>query len=424
VRERGELTYCANVHPGETLAAVLGHLRERIGAVRERRGLAWMASGLWLAAPVARELARNAGARAALAEALAAAGVRLHTLNGFPYGGFHEARVKEAVYRPHWADPRRLAYTLDLARVLTALLPKDATEGTISTLPLGFAREWSEDLHQQALDALCRLTEELAALAEASGRRVRVCLEMEPGCVLERTGETERLFADELPAAGRRRGTPTGALAAHLGVCYDVCHQAVMFEPARESLGRLHAAGVAIGKVQLSSALAVPDPGAPAARAALSEFDEPRYLHQVRARTAAGGVAGVDDLPQALATPGLARDPWRVHFHLPVQAETVAGGALATTRAAIGEALDFLAAHPDVQPHLEVETYTWQVLPVGLRPADDAALVERIAAELAWVEGEMQGRGLLAPPAHAVTASAPGPAAAGTAVAARAAGRV
>jgi sugar phosphate isomerase/epimerase len=390
---RGDLTYCGNVHPGESLGAAAGHLRERFARVRERRGLAWMASGLWLAAPVAAELAGDASARAALAEALAGAGIRLYTLNGFPYGGFHDARVKQAVYRPDWADPRRLAYTLDLARVIAALLPAGTGEGTISTLPLGYRHEWSEARHEAALGALCRLASELARLADATGRRVRVCLEMEPGCVLERTGEALALFAERLPAAARARGTPAGALADHLGVCYDVCHQAVMFEEAGASLGRLHAAGVSIGKVQVSSALAVPDPAT--ARQALAPFDEPRYLHQVRARLPGGAVEGPDDLPAALATPGLDRHPWRVHFHLPIQAETVAGGALATTRVEIGRVLDFLAAHPEVRPHLEVETYTWQVLPADLRPADDAALIERLTDELVWLEGELRGRGLL-----------------------------
>ncbi|MEM9058764.1 MAG: hypothetical protein AAGD86_14900, partial [Pseudomonadota bacterium] len=179
----------------------------------------------------------------------------------------------------------------------------------------------------------------------------------------------------------------------HLGVCFDVCHQAVQFEDVYDSLQRLLDAGIAIGKVQLSSALTVSDPAA--AVAALGAFGEPRYLHQTRMQQADGRIAGVDDLPEALGGELSDDRPWRVHFHLPLQRDTLDDPVLGTTRAAVERVFDWLAQASVTPPHLEVETYTWHVLPDALRPTDAASLHRGIAAELAWAAGALAARGLL-----------------------------
>lgn len=203
-------------------------------------------------------------------------------------------------------------------------------------------------------------------------------------------------FGRNPPVAAQRGGIPWDNIEQHLGICFDVCHQAVMFEAPGESLARLHRAGIAIGKIQLSSALEILHPERPAARAALSEFVEPRYFHQVRTCTQ-GRMLEVMDLPQALDSPGLpTSSPWRVHFHVPVQATVLAPLALTTTQIAISQTLNFLAQNRAVHPQLEVETYTWQVLPPALRPRDEAELQRGLTAELAWVEEQMQQRSLLA----------------------------
>jgi len=395
VWQRGELAYCSNVHPAATLAAVQRDTLPAISAVRERRGLAAMAAGLWLSADAAAALAADAQARAAFAAALDAAGLHLITLNGFPFGDFHGAQVKRGVYRPDWADPARAEYTLQLAHLLAALLPDGVVDGTISTLPLGLARDWDAQRQAAALAALCRLAAGLAALHAETGRQIRVCLEMEPACVLERTAQTLDLFRRLLPAAADRLGVPQDVLQAHLGVCFDVCHQAVMFESPGEALAQLAAADIVVGKVQVSSALVFDAGSGHDPAEALGDYAEPRYLHQVLTRDDDGRPFGTLDLPQALAG-GLGRaHPWRVHFHVPIQAAGLDHPALGTTQGAILEALDFLAAHPGQRPHLEVETYTWQVLPEGLRPGDPVALCAGLADELGWLEQAMRVRGLL-----------------------------
>lgn len=312
-----------------------------------------MGYGLWLSRRALDECDVDA-----LRAALDRAGLFVFTMNGFPYGDFHGERVKHAVYTPDWADPRRLDYSLGLAEVLAALLP-EGVAGTISTLPIGY-RAMTEAQRSAAVAMLGRAVAGLAELRERTGRGIRLCLEPEPGCVLETATDAVALF-EGIEASD------------HLGLCYDTCHQAVVFEDASASVGALLDAGVAIGKVQLSSALVAPTASA---RAALMRFDEPRFLHQVR--TAGGD--GVDDLGDAHELPDT---EWRVHFHVPIHRQRF--GELGTTRAFLEAAVVALKAR-GAQPCFEVETYTWTVLPEAERPSGDRGLIEGIAAELAFAQ--------------------------------------
>ena len=47
-----------------------------------------------------------------------------------------------------------------------------------------------------------------------------------------------------------------------------------------------------------------------------------------------------------------------------------------------------------ITDHVEVETYTWNVLPAGLRPTGSAGVAAGIAAELEWTYGELIRLGL------------------------------
>ncbi|HVV84256.1 MAG TPA: metabolite traffic protein EboE [Kofleriaceae bacterium] len=354
-----DLGYCYNVLPGESAAALALQARRICGPVRARLGVERMGVGLWIARAAATELVSDPAARRALAAALREQGLYVYTLNGFPYGGFHAPRVKHAVFEPSWAAPERVDYTLDLATLLAELLPDELGGGSISTVPLGP----STVDRARAADGLRRCADGLAALAARTGRTIDVGLEPEPGAGFERV--------DALAAylAAARTGP-------RIGACLDCCHAAVVDEAPAAAFAALDAAGVTCSKIQLSSALVVPRPADDAQRAALAGFDEPRFLHQVR--SARGGAM---DLPDALAT--LDRGvPWRVHFHVPVH--DADAGILSTTRDAIAPVLAAALARPGPLPQLEVETYTWSVLPAARRPTDDAGLVDGIARELAW----------------------------------------
>jgi sugar phosphate isomerase/epimerase len=377
---RALLGYCANVHPGESLDDVLAMTRRFAGPVRRELGAEELGIGLWISRAALDGVAsRGSGA---LREALAAEKLFCCTLNGFPYGNFQAEVVKRAVYHPDLGTVERERYLLELARLLTELLPSDVEEGTISTLPLGHRGEAGPDLVERALRRLCHLAEELARLRDRTGRSIRVCLEPEPGCVLERTAEAVELLAERLPRFARGNGRNTDALRDHLGVCFDTCHQAVAFEEADTALTALREAGITVGKMQLSSALVVVDPRANSDQ--LASFDEPRFLHQVRALADDGTLLSADDLPESHRLPS--DREWRVHFHVPIHAEVV--GALGTTRGflerAVATALGFTTL-----PHFEVETYTWSVLPEAERPKDDAGLVRGLAEELRFAQSRL-----------------------------------
>ncbi len=360
-----DLSYCTNVHPAEDLRGVLAQLDRFALPVRRLLGVDHLGLGLWLSADVARGLAEDEGSRRRLRAELDARGLEVRTLNAFPYGGFHDAVVKHSVYRPRWTDPERLRYTTDCAAVLSDLLPDDATSGTISTLPLGWRTPWTPSDDTIAFAALDELTRVLRAQAAWTGKPIALAVEPEPGCVLDTVHDAVTHLAGRVDPD-------------HIGICLDTCHLAVSFADPAAAVAEVRAAGLRVVKVQASAALEVTGPGTPEGRRALAAFTEPRYLHQVR-ELSGGAVLASDDLPQAhQELPG--RDPWRVHFHVPLHARPAA--PLSATTEVLRDAVRALAAHGPL-PHVEVETYTWSVLP-GAIGQDDTGLVRGIAAELRW----------------------------------------
>ncbi|MEV6521839.1 metabolite traffic protein EboE [Longispora sp. NPDC051575] len=383
------LAYCTNVHPAEDLAGILGQLDTFALPVREALGADVLGLGLWLAAPVAAALAGDPALRARLRHELDARGLEVVTFNGFPYETFHAPVVKHAVYRPDWTDRRRLDYTLDLARVLADLLPEGAARGSISTLPFGWRDPWGPD----DADDAARLFDALAVgLAALDGPPVRVAVEPEPGCVVETTAQAVAALA--------------GVDTDRIGLCLDLAHLACAWEDPAGAVARLDAAGLPVVKTQVSAALEVTDPRS--AAAVLAGYAEPRFLHQTRTRSG----AAYDDLPEALAADP--DGPWRVHFHVPLHAEPAPplSGTTPVLRAGLAALVGGERARCD---HLEVETYTWNVLPEDRRPRDDGELVVGIAAELAFAHGELLALGLTpvgSAPDRA--AAGPGPDRAGT----------
>ncbi len=371
-----ELSYCTNVHPAEDLEGIIEQLDVHAGPVREAAGLDALGVGLWLPAETAAVLASDEAARDRLREALERNGLTLQTINAFPYQGFHDDVVKLAVYRPDWTTPERLRFTMDCATALAELLPEGAA-GSISTLPLGWREGWDAAADAAAEASLVALVEHLAGIEARTGRTIRVGIEPEPGCILDDV-------ADVVAWLGAR---PHLVAAGRLGLCLDTCHLAVSFADPGEAVAAATAAGVPIVKVQASVALEIPDPSQPGTLEALAPFAEARYVHQVRALPVAGERHAADDLPEVLeADPAWPTDrPWRVHVHIPLHAVPEAP-LRATTEvllAAVSAVLDSPGGH---RAHLDVETYTWSVLPPSLQPE---SLVEGIAAELRWARAHL-----------------------------------
>jgi sugar phosphate isomerase/epimerase len=384
----GHLTYCTNIHPGESWGAVFENVRTHVLAVKRRVAAEQpFGVGLRLSAAAARELSAPDELERFKAF-LAAEQLYVFTLNGFPYGPFHGQPVKAAVYRPDWREAERSRYTVELAEVLAALLPENGS-GSISTVPAAFARDVrSAGEVSEMARALLERAAELCELERRTGRTITLALEPEPCCFLETTEQTVRFFEAELLSGGalsalahRLRVTPADAeraLRRHLGVCLDTCHAAIEFEAADEAIDRLLGAGLRIAKLQLSAGLRL-EPSA-AALQALRAYDEPVYLHQVVARMASGELLRFEDLPEAMASaPARAAEEWRVHFHVPLYRESL--GAFTNTQAFLSRILE-RQRRGAVTAELEVETYTWDVLPPEQRTVGvDAS----IARELGWV---------------------------------------
>ncbi len=412
------LGYCLNLRAPESLAQLEADLAEVVLPVRDAllgAATANFGVGLYLPAALARTLAEDAAACAALRAFLRAERLVPFTFNAFPYGGFQRDGVKREVFRPTWADPERLEYTLDVATVAAALAPELAGgHVSISTHPGAFGA-WLTDrsLLRRCAEGLGRALAGLAALEARGGPRCVLALEAEPraSAGTSRALAEYLMFAREVAARvlrtehGMDDGRARAVVARHLGTCLDACHAAVEFEAPADAL-HLATLDGPLGKLQVSNALALPAPGAePAAVAALLALDEPRYLHQTTGRLGAEllRVEDLGELRAALAGPEAARwlaaDEWRCHFHVPIDREALEGG-LATTRATADELLALAVAAPErwgtPALHVEVETYTWSVLPGGA--VRGAALARGVEQELRHALARLAVAGWL--PAH------------------------
>lgn len=383
-----ELGYCTNVHAGADLQATRTQLETHAVAVRESfSGTDPMGIGLWLSASTAEGLLQG-GELEPFANWLAEVGLVPFTLNGFPYGDFHQDVVKHDVYLPDWADPRRETYTQRLIEILDRLLP-EGKAGSISTLPLMWGKpDPGESTRRQCAQALLRIASYLQQLEENTGRLIFICIEPEPGCLLQTTQDIVTFYEQYL-----FEGAPDPVdVTRYLRVCHDVCHAAVMFEDQADVLQRFQRLGIQVGKVQVSSAIAVnwdemDDVVKGEAMTELSQFAEDRYLHQtVVNRGARKALKFFEDLPQAIekvtSQNELPTGQWRIHFHVPIYLESF--GKLKTSQADIRSCMEAVKSFSSVS-HFEVETYAWNVLPKSLQ---HEKLADGIAAELTWFRNE------------------------------------
>lgn len=399
------LTYCSNIHPGESWAEVWQNLQTYLPQLRSQLKSPLTPDvpfgiGLRLADRASRELLE--GDRLAEFKAwLEAHQFYVFTLNGFPYGGFHRQVVKDQVYAPDWFTSDRLAYTQRLITILAALLPP-GMDGSISTLPISYKPWWRdanvetanlEPKQVQAVRSLALLTEQLTELETRTGQYIHLGLEPEPDGLIENSREVVDWFDRYLlPIGGEilesRCGitaiTARQRLLRHIQVCYDTCHFAVEFEDPIAAINQLVRHGIGLSKIQLSAALRFMIPASIPDRQALQTYLQPfaesTYLHQVIARPVDGRLRRYRDLEQALPEL-LATDAieWRTHFHVPLFLKDLS--PVATTQSDIQTTLAYLQQHPALCQHLEIETYTWEVLPPELK----LDLVTSIAREYRWV---------------------------------------
>ena len=375
------LAYCANIHRGESWAETLNALETCALAVKARVCPSRpYAIGLRLSAQAARELA-DGRTMAEFQRWLEKHDCYVFTINGFPFGRFHGQRVKEQVYAPDWTAPERLDYTKLLFDLLARLTPP-GVEGSVSTVPGSFKEFIKTDAQRQAIrDNIFQCVQHIDRRSRESGRVLHLGLEPEPLCLLETTAETVEFFErlrDEHPGDPR--------LEQCLGVNYDTCHLAVEYEDPSAALACLRRRQIKVSKLHLSSALKAKPTAR--ARAALAEFADDVYLHQVVARGAEGQLVRYRDLDAALSAAAPAEE-WRVHFHIPLHCPGT-DWFEPTTDHLLG-VLDALKAEPGLCRHLEMETYTWEVMPAAWK---SRSVVEQLAAEYDWCLARLSARGL------------------------------
>jgi hypothetical protein len=391
----GHLTYSTLVHPGDNWDDMWQSLTTYVPEVKARVSPdAPFGVSLRLANASAETLAASAEDREQLKTFLADNDLYLYTVNAFPYGPFKGVRVKEQVYEPDWRSEERTRYTMSVASVL-ADVGAPGMEPSIQTAPLGFKPNVTgPDVVASYAEHVLRVTAHLVDLERRTGMTVTLAIEPEPYCFLETTGETVSFFEEHLysGAAATRLAEladlPVShahmALRRHLGIVFDICHQAVEYEDMSTSLGSLVDAGIPILKLQEAAALQIPAVTDEIVDS-LRRYAETIYLTQTL-EMQDGKLTkylNLDDAIEAWEAGDRGPREWRVHIHVPVFLDDL--GAFRSTRDAIEAALRVHKARP-LTPQLEIETYTWDVLPAELKTGD---IVEYVCREIEWVRSEL-----------------------------------
>jgi len=390
----GHLTYSTLVHPGDTWEEMWTSLVTYVPKVKARVApRVPFGVSLRLSARSAETLVNSRAERDKLKKFLADNDMYLYTVNAFPYGPFKNQIVKEQVYEPDWRSEERTRYTMNVADVLADVVPEGISP-SIQSAPLGFKpRVTGADVVASYTEHVLRVGAHLIALASRTGRTVTLALEPEPYCFLETTDETVAYFTNHLysGAAATRLAKLAGipiseahiALRRHVGVVFDICHQAVVYENIAESLQKLVDAGIPIFKLQEAAAMRVPEVTQKIVDT-LARYANTIYLTQTVEKKDGKltRFLNLEDAFEAWRTNPGPRE-WRTHFHVPVFLDSL--GELGTTRFAIEDALRFHKANP-LSRQLEIETYTWDVLPEHLKTGD---IVDYVTREIEWVRGQL-----------------------------------
>ena len=394
----GQLTYCSNIHTGEDWQRHFSELQENIPLIKQNVcpdkpfGI-----GLRLANQASIDLSETQNLQA-FQKWLADNDCYVFTMNGFPYGGFHDVVVKDSVHAPDWTSTERVDYTIRMFRLLAQILPNELTEGGISTSPLSYRFWWKDeksltDAVQTATQNMLLVVDELLKISEETGKILHLDIEPEPDGILENSVEFIDWYQNILmPLAiehfAKKSISATSTkeiINTHIQLCYDICHFGVSYEEPQPAIDKLKSLGIKVGKIQISSAIKVDfTTDAEAKLKALAQYDEPTYLHQVVAQCADGKFDKYPDLKQAIDSFEEGKHTqWRVHFHVPLFLETY--GLLSSTQSEIVKTLAIQKATPFTN-HLEIETYTWGVLPASVQ----VPLNESIIREINWVQSILE----------------------------------
>jgi len=397
----GHLTYCSNIHAGESWPDHFEKLKENIPAIKKSIAPEKaFGIGLRLSNVASLELEKESSLNE-FKDWLQQNDCYVFTMNGFPYGGFHHTRVKDQVHAPDWTTTDRVSYTKRLADILSKLLP-EGLDGGISTSPLSY-RFWHkaadvEQVLQTSTFHILEIVEHLIGIRNSTGKHIHIDIEPEPDGLLGESKEFFNWYTQYLlpigavyfkEKLGLKSDESTDVIKDYIQICYDICHFAVCFEEHAAAINQLKSLGIKTGKIQISAALkaALPDElqERKAVINAFRKFNEPVYLHQVVALKKDGELIRYPDMPEALEESERTDvTAWRSHYHVPLFIDSY--GLLESTQQDIVEVLKIHQESPFTN-HLEIETYTWEVLPEEMRLPIAASIIR----EMQWVLDILKG---------------------------------
>lgn len=389
------LTYCSNIHPGERWDEVFMALKNNLPTIKKTLSPDGpFGIGLRLSDEAAEDI--KGENLESFKHWLQEEDLYVFTMNGFPFGGFHGKVVKDKVYSPDWTTLSRLTYTTKLFDILATLLPKNM-DGGISTSPISYKAWFENDQDRERASKagahhMARVAHHLVKIKEQTGKSMHLDIEPEPDCLIENTAEMVSFFNHQMlpegiaylsKQAGMSKAQAEDAIREHIQLCYDICHFAVAYEKPGEVIDTMKKEGIRIGKIQVSAALKAQFNGNENDQPvidAFAAFDESTYLHQVKEKKIDGSIRSYPDLREGLeAFDGSAKE-WRTHFHVPIFLEEY--GVLQSTRSDIEEVASMLSKK-GISNHLEVETYTWGVLPKDMQTDIQTSILR----ELQWFKG-------------------------------------
>jgi hypothetical protein len=398
----GHLTYCTNIHAGESWSDHFQALRANIPSVKKQLSPdKTFGIGLRLSHLASQELGKKENLQE-FKRWLEETQCYVFVINGFPYGGFHHTKVKDQVHAPDWTTQDRVLYTVQLFNILSAILPQ-GMEGGVSTSPLSYkhwhsaVKEERQQTFETATENILKVVQDLITIRKSTGQLMHLDIEPEPDGLIGNGLEFVSWYLHQLIPQGVKylkkhmdydEKKAVAAIRDHVQLCYDICHFAVGYEDHTAILNELQFQGIKVGRIQISAALKADMAPNPIDRDkvinAFKQFNESTYLHQVVARQEDGSLTRYPDLPQALAdAKNAGTREWRSHFHVPLFVQDY--GAVQSTQSDIKTVLAIQKQKPFSQ-YLEVETYTWEVLPQEMR----LPLKESIVRELEWVKTTMK----------------------------------
>jgi len=390
------LTYCTNIHPGKNWEINFENLKRYVPIIKEKIspdkkfGL-----GLRLSNQASIELKLNNNL-SDFKNWLNNEDIYIFTMNGFPYGNFHGEKVKDLVHAPDWTKKERLVYTKRLFKQLTILIP-DEISGGISTSPISY-KHWFKNIKNKKMAIsegainMSKIAIQLYKIEQETGKYMHLDIEPEPDGLLENSDEVINYFNNYLlpigitvmrKELGLTESEANSYIKRYLTVCYDICHFSLAYENPIDTFEKFKKNEIKIGKIQVSSALKIlfKNSSDQSIWKSLKEFDEPIYLHQVT-ELKNNIVKTYSDLPDLFVNKKSFKE-LRAHFHVPIFLEKF--NHLYSTQDQIINVINYLKINPKICDHLEVETYTWEVLPSNLK----TELSSSIVREIKWLINQL-----------------------------------